>query len=77
MIKNLSNEEICKYTMPGGFNKVLCDQAFILCNMYWPDFKKGFQITDDRVGQLDCGTCTYMSGQCGWKYVWAGTGTTA
>lgn len=75
--KVLSDQEINAFTQAGGFNTVLCTQARILCNMYWPDFLAGFQYTDDAVGNLDCGTCSYMVDQCGWKYVYSGTGSTA
>lgn len=71
-ILNHSQLELC--TQAGGFNKVLCGQALVLCNVYWPDFLKGGHFTDDNLGTLDCGTCSYMANQCGWKYVYGGTG---
>lgn len=72
--KILSDNEIANQTKPGGFNTALCAQALILCNTFWPSITEGFSYTDNTIGTLDCGTCTYMSNQCGWKYVYGGTG---
>lgn len=72
--KFLSDLEISNNTEAGGFNKALCVQARILCNTFWPDFLKGFTKDAEPIGTLDCGTCTYMADQCGWKYVYGGTG---
>lgn len=72
--KILTNQEMQEQTNPGGFNTALCTQAFILCNNFWPNIVKGYVYDDDTLGTIDCGTCSYMADQCGWKYVYEGTG---
>lgn len=74
--KILSNSEIHNQTDAGKgvFPPYLCAQGLVLCNTFWPDFLKGFSKDAEPLGTLDCGTCTYMSEQCGWKYVYGGTG---
>lgn len=74
LFKVLSDAEITEYTNQGK-GSANCTYAQIMCNMFWPGIIKGVAYDDNTIGSLDCGTCSYWASQCGWTYIWGGSGT--
>lgn len=61
LIKSLSNEEIKNYTKEGkGLTTAQCAYYISLCTVGIPGAGGG-------TGGLDCGTCSYIFQQCGYK----------
>ena len=75
LMKVLSAEEIQNETGTAGVDKTMCTYVQSLCNINWPSFLTGSSIFDATLGGgLDCGTCSYWANQCGWSYIWSGSG---
>lgn len=75
LFKNLSAEEIKAKTEAGGVDKAVCGYVQNMCNFNWLELLTGGSIFDAVLGGgLDCGTCDYWAEECGWDYVWSGSG---